>query len=59
MTSLDYVDVLLLLANTPAEAESLLYSREKAAGGIGFYLKTNKTKYIYFKRKKNHPHFKW
>ena len=33
-TDVDYTDDIALLANTPAQAESLLHSLEKAAGGI-------------------------
>ena len=35
MTDADYADDLVLLANTPAQAESLLNSQEQTAGGIG------------------------
>ena len=40
---------LAILANTPAQVESLLNCREQAAGGIGLYVNTNKTEYMYFK----------
>ena len=33
MTDADYLDDLVLLANAPAQAESLLHSLEHAAGG--------------------------
>ena len=33
-TITDYVDDIALLANTPAQAESLLHSLERATGGI-------------------------
>ena len=36
----DYTDDIALLANSPAQAESLLHSLEWAAGGIGIYDKT-------------------
>ena len=36
MTDTDYTDDLVLLANTPAQAKSLLHSLEQAARGIGF-----------------------
>ena len=32
---------LALLANTPAQPESLLHSQEKAARGIGLYVDAN------------------
>ena len=37
-----------LLANTPAQTESLLHSLERAAGGIGFYINVDKTEYMCF-----------
>ena len=42
----DNADNLLLLANKPAQAKSLLHSLEWAAGGIGLYVNTDKTEYI-------------
>ena len=33
----DYGDDIALLSNTPAQAESLLHSLERAAGGIGLH----------------------
>ena len=38
----------MLLANTPAQAESQLLRMEQAAKGIGLYMKSNKTKYMCF-----------
>ena len=43
ITDADYADNIALLANTPAQAESLLHSLKRAAGGIGLYVTTNKT----------------
>ena len=37
MTDADSADDLVLLANTPAQAKSLLDSLEQAAGSIGLY----------------------
>ena len=37
MADADYADDLVFLANTPAQAESLMYNLEQAVGGIGFY----------------------
>ena len=37
-----------LLANTPAEAESLLHSREREAGGIGLHVNSDQTEYMCF-----------
>ena len=46
----DYADYIALLANTPAKAESLLHSLEKAAGGIGLHVNTDKTEYMGFNK---------
>ena len=35
----------VLLVNTLTQAESLLYSLEQEAGGIGFHVNANKTEY--------------
>ena len=47
----DYVDDLVLLGNTPIQAEFLLYSLEQAASGIGLQVKTDKTEYMCFNQK--------
>ena len=47
----DYADDIALLANTPVEAESLLQSLERAAGGIGLHVNTDKTEYVYFNQR--------
>ena len=44
-TDTDYTDDIALLANTPAQAESLLHSLEWAATGIGHYVNADKTEY--------------
>ena len=49
----DYTDDLVLLANTPAQAESLLHSLEWAAGGIGFHVSSHKTEYMCFNQRGN------
>ena len=41
-TEVNYADDLVLFANTPAHAKSLLHSLEQAAGGIGLYVNANK-----------------
>ena len=46
----DYTDDLALLANTPAQAKSLLNSLEQAVRGIGLYINSNKTLYMCFKQ---------
>ena len=43
---------LMLCSNSPAQAESLLHSIEKAASGIGLHVNADKTDYMYFKQKR-------
>ena len=47
----DYADDIALLANTPAQAESLLHSLKQAAGGIGLYVNTDKTEFMCFNQR--------
>ena len=42
----DYADDIAILANTPNQAETLLYSLERAAAGIGLYVNAHKTEYM-------------
>ena len=42
ITDADYADDIVLLANTPAHAESLLSSLERAVAGIGLHVKSDK-----------------
>ena len=44
MTDTDYKYDLALLANTPAQAESLLHSLEEAAGAIDLNMNANKNR---------------
>ena len=46
MTNADYADDLLLLTNTPAQAESLQDSLEQAASGSGVYMNADKTEFM-------------
>ena len=48
-TGLVNANNLVLLANTPALAESLMYRLVQAAGSIRFYVNQNKTKFMCFK----------
>ena len=48
ITDADNADVIGILANAPAQAETLLHSLERAAGGIGLDVNAHKTEYIYF-----------
>ena len=44
-----YANDLVLLLNTPAQAEYLLHSLEQAAKGTGFYMNSDKTEFMCFK----------
>ena len=46
----DYTDHLVLLANTLIQTESLQYSLEQAARGIGLYVNSDKAEFVYFKQ---------
>ena len=49
ITDADYADDIALLANTPALAETLLHSQERAAAGIGLHVNADKTEYMCIK----------
>ena len=49
MTDADYTDNLVLLTNTPAQAESLLHNLEQVAGAIDIEVNANKTEFVGFK----------
>ena len=46
ITDTDYADDIVILANTPDQAETLLYSLVRAAAGIGLYVNAHKTEYM-------------
>ena len=48
ITAADYADHIAILANTPAQAKTLLHSQERAATGIGLRVSAHKTEYIWF-----------
>ena len=48
ITDTDYADDIVLLANTPNQAETLLHSLERTATGIGLHVNARKTKYMYY-----------
>ena len=52
----DYADDIALLANTPAQAETLLHSLEWAATGIGRHVHTDKTEYMCLNKGPISPH---
>ena len=51
ITDTHYADDIALLANTPAQAETLLHSLEQAAAGIGLHVNASKTKYKCFNQR--------
>ena len=46
ITDADYADDIALLANTPNQAEILLYSLERAAAGVGLHVNAHETEYM-------------
>ena len=53
ITDADYADDIALLANAPAQAETLLHSLERAAAGIGPHVSAHKTEYMCFNQTGN------
>ena len=47
----DYADDIALLANTPAQAETLMYSLKRVAAGIGFYVNAHMTEFVCFNQR--------
>ena len=58
ITDADYADDIALLANTPTQAETLLHSLERTAGGIGPHDNADNTEYMCFNSKRWHLHTK-
>ena len=48
ITDVDYVDNIAILANAPAQAETLRHSQERATAGIGLHVNAHKTQYMCF-----------
>ena len=48
---MDYSNNIALLTNTPAQAETILYSLERAADGIGLHVNADKTEYMCFNQR--------
>ena len=46
ITDADSTDDIVILANTPNQAETLLHSLERAAAGIGLHVNAHKTEYM-------------
>ena len=53
ITDADYANDIALLANTPAQAETLLHSLERAAGGIGLHVNAHKTECMWFNQRQD------
>ena len=51
ITNVGYADDIVLLANSTAQAESLLHSLEWAAGYIGLHKNLDKTEYTCFNKR--------
>ena len=51
ITDMDYADDIVLLANTPAQAETLLHSLEWASAGRDLHVNANKTEYMCFNQR--------
>ena len=49
----DYANDIAILANTPAQAETLLHSLERAAADIGLHVNAHKTEYMCFNQTGN------
>ena len=48
ITDVDFADDIAILANTPAQVETLLHSLEWASAGIGLHVNAHKTEYMRF-----------
>ena len=51
ITDADYADDKAFLANTPAQAETLLHCLERAAAGIGLHVNAHKMEYMCFNQR--------
>ena len=50
-TDADYADDIVLLANTPSQAESPLHSLEQVAAGIGIHINADETEFMSFNQR--------
>ena len=48
ITDADYADNIAILANAPAQAETILHSLKRASAGIGLHVNAHKTEYMCF-----------
>ena len=53
ITDANYTDDIVILANTPNQAETLLHSLEQAAAGIGLHVNAHNTEYMCFNQTGN------
>ena len=53
ITDADCADDIVILANTPYQAKTLLHSLEEAAAGIGLHVNAHKTEYMCFNQTGN------
>ena len=53
ITVADYADDIALLANTPAQVETVLHSLERATVGIGLHVNVDKTEYMRFNQRRH------
>ena len=51
ITDVDYADDIAILVNTPAQAETLLHSLERATAGKGLHVNADKTEYMCFNQR--------
>ena len=51
MQTITYADNIVLLANAPTHAKTLLHSLEWAAAGIGLHVNAHKTEYMCFNQR--------
>ena len=51
ITDADYANGIVLVANTPAQAETLLHSLGREAGDKGLYVNADKTEYMCFNQR--------
>ena len=51
ITDTDYADDIAILANTPAQAETLLLCLERAVASIGLHVNADKTEYMCFNQR--------
>ena len=53
ITDADYTNDVVLLANAPTQAETLIHCLERIAAGIGLHVNAHKTEYIWFNQRGN------